>query len=357
MKTPDESIVVAGFSLRGKSAPVSRVRRDAAVVCGNGAATGRAMRTGLAAMLLSLALASSVFAADVLTVAVFDFESKDEAVKDLGPKVASLINAQLSADPNLITVERAELEKVIGEQELGLSGTVDAETAAKVGHLTGAKVLITGRVFNVNRETMVVAKVIGTETGRVYGEVVRGTADRSPVADMASEMSGRLSRLIQDRGDTLVAKVEKQDDLVARLERQYNGKKFPTVTVSIPERHIGSPTVDPAAQTEVSFILQKLGAVVADERDSAAKPDVQITGEAFSEFGMRKGNLVSCKGRVELKAVDKSSGRVLFIDRQTAVAVDLSEHLAGKSAIQEAAAKLTERLLPKLARSTGPGVE
>ena len=77
-----------------------------------------------------------------LPVAVFDFESKDENVRDLGPKIATLINVNLSADPNLITVERAELDKALGEQELGLSGTVSPDTAAKVGHLTGAKVLV-----------------------------------------------------------------------------------------------------------------------------------------------------------------------------------------------------------------------
>ena len=299
------------------------------------------------AMLLAIA---TIARADVLTVAVFDFESKDEEIRTLGPKVASMINAQLSADPNLIAVERAELEKALSEQELGLSGTIDPETAAKIGRLIGAKVLVTGRVFNVNKETMIVAKVIGTETSRVYGEVVRGPAERSSIADMSAEMAGRLSKIIQARSDTLVAKVEKQDDMVARLQKQYEGKKFPPVSISIPERHIGSPTIDPTAQTEVSFILQKLGAVVADEKDSTVKPDIQIMGEAFSEFGMRKGNLVSCKARVELKAIDKTSGRIIFIDRQTSVAVDLSEHLAGKTAIQEAAAKLTERMLPKLVK-------
>ena len=81
-----------------------------------------------------------------LTLAIFDFESKDEPVRDLGPKIATLLNANLSAEPQIITVERAELEKVLGEQELGLSGTVSPDTAAKVGHLTGAKILVTGRV-------------------------------------------------------------------------------------------------------------------------------------------------------------------------------------------------------------------
>src|ERR1051325_3566636 len=107
-------------------------------------------------------------AQDVLSVAVFDFESKDEAVRDLGPKVATLLNANLSAEPQIMTVERAELEKVLGEQELGLSGIVSPDAVAKVGHLTGAKVLVTGRVFKADKELVLVAKIIGTETSRVY---------------------------------------------------------------------------------------------------------------------------------------------------------------------------------------------
>src|SRR6059036_1105318 len=105
-------------------------------------------------MTLGLAFAPACLAApaDILTVAIFDFESRDEAVRDLGPKVATLINASLSAEPQIITVERAELEKVLGEQELGLSGTISPDSAAKVGHLTGAKVLVTGRVFRVDKE-------------------------------------------------------------------------------------------------------------------------------------------------------------------------------------------------------------
>ena len=132
-------------------------------------------------VLLGLLLAVTTIcpaAQDILTVAVFDFESKDEPVRDLGPKVATLVNATLSTEPKLITVERAELEKVLGEQELGLSGTVSPDTAAKVGHLTGANVLVTGRVFKADKELILVAKVIGTETSRVYGETVKGAGKK-----------------------------------------------------------------------------------------------------------------------------------------------------------------------------------
>jgi hypothetical protein len=293
-----------------------------------------------------LVVALGARAKQPLTAAVFDFESKDETIRDLGPKIATLVNAQLSADPRLITVERAELEKALSEAELGLSGTIQPETAAKLGHLTGAKVLVTGRAFLVDRQLMIVAKIIGTETSRVYGELVSGNTGVVP--DMARDLAARIAKTIEENADALVAKVEKPEDLIARLQKQVAGKKLPAVSVAIAERHIGGPSVDPAAETEVSFILQKLGFALADKKDPAMRPDIEVTGEAFSEFGMRKGNLISCKGRVEMKATDKATGRVLFIDRQTAVAVDLSEHLAGKAALQDAAAKLTERMLPKL---------
>jgi hypothetical protein len=197
---------------------------------------------------------------------------------------------------------------------------------------------------------MIVAKIIGTETSRVYGEVVRGTAGSASISDMSTAMAARIVKIVGDKADTLVAKVEKPEDRIGRLQPQVQGKKLPTVAITVAERHIGTATIDPAAETEVGFILQKLGFTVTDKKDTTANADIEITGEAFSEFGMRKGNLVSCKARVELKAVDRVTGRVLSIDRQTSVAVDLSEHLAAKAALQDAAAKLTERLLPKLVK-------
>jgi autotransporter-associated beta strand protein len=165
---------------------------------------------------------------------------------------------------------------------------------------------------------------------------------------VTNDLAPRIAKTIEAKADTLVAKVEKPEDLIARLQKQVEGKKLPTISISVPEMHIGRPVIDPAVETELGLILGKLGFNIADKKDAAAmaRADVVITGEAFSEFALRKGNLVSCKARVELKAT--RNGQAIFTDRQTCVAIDVAEHIAGKTALQEAGAKLTERLLPKL---------
>lgn len=300
----------------------------------------------MAAALL-LGAARPALPAEILSVAVFDFDARDDAVRDLGPKVATLINASLSAEPDFILVERAELEKVLGEQELGLSGTVSMETAAKVGHLTGAKVLVTGRVFKVDKETVIVAKIIGAETSRVYGEVVKD-GPATAITDLAGSLAKKIAKTVAEKGPTLVAKVETREERIAKISQALKNAPRPAVSVTIPERHFGQPVIDPAASTELMHLLRETGFTVVDDQ-SRQSADLEITGEAFSAYGARKGNLISCKARIEVKVRERATGKILAADRQTSMAVDLAEQTAAKTALQNAAAELAERLLPKLA--------
>lgn len=298
--------------------------------------------------LLLIGQSTRLPAADVLplSVAVFDFQSTDDSVKDLAPKIATLLNAHLSTRDNLILVERAELDKALGEQEFGLSGTVSSDTAAKIGHLTGAKVLITGKAIRVEKDVMLVAKVIGAETGRVYGELAKAPAS-GPVDQLTAQLAEKIASTITAKADTLVAKVPTREDRVEGIKASLKAAKRPSVSIKLAERHFGAPVIDPAAETEMSLILQQVGFEIVDEK-STQKADVEITGEAFSAFALRRGNLISCKARVELKARSTSDGKILTVDRETTVAVDTTEQTAAKTALQNAAAELTSRIAPKL---------
>lgn len=299
-------------------------------------------------MTVLLMVAAVAQAGEPLSVAVFDFETKEDSGKELGGKAATLINAYLSAEPMVITVERTDLQKLLGEQELGLSGNVSAATAAKVGQLTGAKVIVTGRIFTVGNDLMMVSKVISSETSRVYGEVVKG-ASANAIDTMAQEMAKKIGIIVDQKGETLVAKVVTHEERVAKLKEALKGKQLPLLLVKIAEQHYGGPIIDPAAETEFGLLARESGFTLADVQ-STAKVEVELTGEAFSEFGLRKGNLYSCKARVEIKVVEKATGKILWMDRQTSVGVDIAERTAAKTALQNAAALLAERVLPKLGK-------
>lgn len=281
-----------------------------------------------------------------LTVAVFDFESKDEPSSSSGAKIASLVHAQLSADPELITVERAEIAKVLSEFELGLSGTTSPETTAKTGHWLGAKVLITGRTFKAGTQTVVVAKIISTETSRVYGELAKTDRQEDPTS-LSDEIARKILHTLHEKRETLVAPHQSPEQRLESLIQSLGNGPRPTISVRISEKHFGTPATDPAAEMEWIRALQKAGFTVHD-RLSQEPSDLALTGEAFSAFGLRKGNLIACRARIEIRIHETRSGRLRLADRQTSVALDIAEAIAAKTALQEAALSLAERVLPRL---------
>jgi len=284
-------------------------------------------------------------------VALLGFEERGVGVKDLGGKVGDLLFAKLAAKPEFYLVDRTDLKKVLDEQQLNLSGAVKADEAVKVGQLTGARILVTGSIVQADKKIFLVAKIISTENGRVFGASVEG-AMTDELATLAGKLADAIDETVGKQGEKLVPKPSPAVDRIAELNKKLGKAARPVLWVEVTERHIGQPAVDPAAQTELARFAKETGFELIDTQEGAkGMADVFITGEGFSEVAGRVGGLVSVRARVELKVVDRKTGKVLVADRQTVLLVDASEQLAGKTALQNAAAELAQRILPKIAKN------
>ena len=88
-------------------------------------------------------------------IAVTKFENKVTGVYGnwkLGDGFSEMLTTELMKTGQFVVVERQALQDVLGEQELGQTGVVRKETAAKVGQVLGAQIIVRGVVseFTLN---------------------------------------------------------------------------------------------------------------------------------------------------------------------------------------------------------------
>jgi len=194
-----------------------------------------------------------------IMVAVLGFDARKMDDSGLGGKIADLLTVFLSAEEGLQLVERAEIKKLLEEMALGKSGIVKADEAAKIGHMTGANVLVTGRAFVVGKNLLITGKVIGTETSRMTAKMVKGGLDQD-LDEIVAGLATKIGTFIRQKGHKILAKIVTREERIGQIKKKLAGRKLPTFAVAIAERHVGRATIDPAAQTELQYILRQCGA-------------------------------------------------------------------------------------------------
>jgi TolB-like protein len=313
-----------------------------------------------------------------LTVAVLDFAANDPAAPKLGSDVAAALTAMLSGEPGITLVERQSLAQTLREHELNMTGLVNDEKAVKIGKLAGAKIMITGRAFRLGNDLFITAKLVGTETGLIEGVMVKD-ASSADMGTMVVSLAEKVARKVRQVGPKLVAGPEDAFDPVPALKKKLADRHKPIVAVVVREQHHAAPLpaavgvrpIDPAVETEVKRLLTECGFTVQDvpeneltdfARGWAAKDvnswprgldkvEVLAGGEAFSEFAVRIGSIVSCSARAEINLVSRKDGKIVLADRSTTRAADLSENIAGKKALQGAGRTLGIRILQHFAET------
>ncbi len=118
-------------------------------------------------------------------VAIIDFENKTAYGQNrLGTAASDILITELGKSGKFILVEREKIKRILEEQQFQASGSVDSNTAVKIGKILGVNAVVTGSIsqFGVKKggsdylvvqskqvvaEATVDIRVVDAETGQI----------------------------------------------------------------------------------------------------------------------------------------------------------------------------------------------
>ncbi|MBI4544837.1 MAG: hypothetical protein HY703_06565 [Gemmatimonadetes bacterium] len=131
------------------------------------------------------------------TVAVLDFTGSSLTLQEasaVGKGLAGMIITELAGRPGVRVIERQQLQSVLQEQKLALSGRVDDATALEIGKLLGAQYLITGAAtLGLAKDARLDIRVLNVETSEIL-RAQKVTGKQEDFLDMVVKIADQFSR-------------------------------------------------------------------------------------------------------------------------------------------------------------------
>jgi curli biogenesis system outer membrane secretion channel CsgG len=226
--------------------------------------------------------------------------------------LTEMLTTALTKTERFVVLERAALDKVTAEQDLGASGRVNPEFAPQVGKVTGAQAIITGditrfsytqssiggsgsilrglgaKVEKTNAQVGIDLRIIDTETGEVL---------LSQSADGSASMSN-VSATITHGGQDFSSAVAENTPL-GKATRQALEKIVNAVTSTMKSQRWSGRVMDVRGDHIYINAGTRLG-LVADVPLDVFRPDAALTDP---ETGRRMGSPDKLIGSVVIDAV------------------------------------------------------
>jgi TolB-like protein len=148
------------------------------------------------AVVAPAAAAAQTAARPVVAVLSFDNNSigKDHADYDgVGKALQDFLTNDLVANPNVQVVDRDRIQQVLQEQNLAKQGSIDPQTAVRIGKILGAQYMIAGGFISDGRGHVVAtAHSINVETTAIGNpQKVQGNAD--DVLGLIGQLSDKVA--------------------------------------------------------------------------------------------------------------------------------------------------------------------
>ncbi len=120
------------------------------------------------------------------------YGGKKEDLKLLSIGLQQSLMNELAVNTNLRVIDRSTLRELLREQDLGASGRVDPQTAAKIGQLVGAKYIITGGFIDLNGDMQINGRIVDVSTS----EVVRSAqvqGKKKKLFNLLTDLAGKVT--------------------------------------------------------------------------------------------------------------------------------------------------------------------
>lgn len=107
--------------------------------------------------------------------------------------MAGMLISELGANPALRVVERENIQRLVDEQNLGASGRVDDQTAAKIGKIVGARYAVMGSFIDLYGDFRVDVRVVNVETSEII-KTEKVSMQREHLFDLVRTLAGALNK-------------------------------------------------------------------------------------------------------------------------------------------------------------------
>ncbi len=190
-----------------------------------------------------------------LGLAILPFENKG-ASRDLGDIVLDKMITALVNKERFKILERAQLEKILEEQQLGQTGIIDVNTAAQIGKGIGVDAMILGSVAVAqNGSVSIDARVIDTESAKIivaqdaYSRSTSVQSVKEATQDLANKLTSNLPLL-----QGFVIQAQTDGKLMLDIGRQAGLRKGMKCIVYKEGKEIKHPVTGEVLGRETSII-------------------------------------------------------------------------------------------------------
>ncbi len=251
----------------------------------------------------------------------------------MGRSVTDMLINEIVKDGTFKVIERAQLQKVLSEQELSLSGAIDTADAAKIGKILGVSGVVVGSVthFSTNEsgseflgigsktttaKVGISARVIDTSTA----EVLVAASGNGEESKSSVRVGGLINADHSDFGNTLLGIATKKavSEVAVQIREQAEKLKESVIDASIAYVDSKNRTVifDAGKQRgvekgQIFYVIKVLkeikspntGKVIKRITDSIAETKVIEVEESSSTAVLVKGNVEEIKENDQVSTI------------------------------------------------------